>query len=92
MIQKYWNQGDITAALSAMNMMNDQSIIMDVFSSTFADGVSMSSLALEHVVAILPLALGLIKGRYDCYIQTGFKTIENVFKKFGDVCGDLLNV
>ncbi len=84
LIQNYWNRGDITSALSAMNMINDPSVTMDVFNSTFADGYSLTPLTLDHALTIIPLALGLVKAKYDCYIQTGIRTIENIFKKFGD--------
>ena len=85
LIQKYWSQGNITHALSTMCMTKDQSTIMDVFTATFADGVSMVNLTLDHVVAILPLALNLIKAKFECHIQTGLKTIESIFKKFAEV-------
>lgn len=84
-ILKYWNQGDITSALSAINMMNDPSVIMDVFSSTFADGLCMESITLDHVVYILPLSLGLIASKYDPYIQAGVKTVQTMLNTFGDV-------
>ncbi len=85
LIQKYWNQGDVTSALSALNMMNDLSVVVDVFNSTFADEKNNTPLSLDHAIVILPLALGLVKAKYDCYIQAGLRTIDNVFKRFGDV-------
>ena len=84
LIQNYWNRGDITSALSAMNMINDPSITMDVFNSTFADGFSLGPLALDHAITIIPLALSLVKAKYDCYVQTGLRTIENILKKFSE--------
>jgi len=84
LIQNYWNRGDITSALSAMNMINDPSVTMDVFNATFADGFSLNSLTLDHAIVILPLALSLVKAKYESYIKTGIRTMENIFKKFSE--------
>jgi len=84
-VLKYWSQGDTTAAFNALTMMNDPSIIMDVFNTTFAEGQRLDVLTLENVPAVISLSLILIKTKYDCYIYAGLKTIHNVFKIFGDV-------
>ncbi len=36
-ILNWWNKGNVTSALNALNMMNDMSVIMDVINYTFAD-------------------------------------------------------
>ncbi len=36
-ILNWWNKGNITSAINALNMMSDSSIIMDVLNNTFAD-------------------------------------------------------
>ena len=84
LIKNYWNCGNITAALSAINMINDQSVTMDIFNSTFSDGFNLHMLTLEHAVSILPLSLTLVKGKYDCYIQVRLRTIDNMFKQFSE--------
>jgi len=84
-VLKYWSQGDTSAAFNALTMMNDTSIIMDVFSVTFAEGQRMDVVNLDNVPVILSLSLILIKSKYDCYVQTGLKTIRKIFQSFGDV-------
>eukprot|EP00826_Nyctotherus_ovalis_P041271 TRINITY_DN4131_c0_g3_i1.p3 TRINITY_DN4131_c0_g3~~TRINITY_DN4131_c0_g3_i1.p3 ORF type:complete len:225 (-),score=76.71 TRINITY_DN4131_c0_g3_i1:2232-2906(-) len=84
-VLKYWSQGDTAAAFNALTMMNDQSIVMDVFSATFAEGQRMDVLSLENVPVVISLALMLVKAKYDCYVQTGVKTIRKLFQSFGDV-------
>eukprot|EP00826_Nyctotherus_ovalis_P044353 TRINITY_DN4784_c0_g1_i3.p1 TRINITY_DN4784_c0_g1~~TRINITY_DN4784_c0_g1_i3.p1 ORF type:complete len:168 (-),score=32.22 TRINITY_DN4784_c0_g1_i3:54-557(-) len=84
LVQNYWRRGDVTSALSALNMIGDPSVVMDVFSSTFSDGFSLEQLTLDHAAMILPLALGLIKSKYECYVQVGIRTIENIVKKFAE--------
>lgn len=84
-ILNYWNKGDVTSALSAISMMSDLSVVMDVFSATFAEGLCIEYLTLEHVVSILPLALSLISSKYDPYIQTGIKTVQGMLNTFGEV-------
>lgn len=36
-ILNWWNKGNVTSAINALNMMNDNSVIMDVLNNTFAD-------------------------------------------------------
>ena len=84
LVLNYWKRGEITSALSALNMINDPSVIMDVFSATFSDGFSLEQVTLDHAVIILPLALGLIKSKYECYVQVGMRTTENIIKKFAE--------
>jgi hypothetical protein len=84
-VLKYWSHGDTSAAFNALTMMNDPSIIMDVFSVTFAEGQRMDIVNLDNVPVILSLSLILIKSKYDCYVQTGLKTVRKVFQSFGDV-------
>jgi hypothetical protein len=36
-ILNWWNKGNITSAINALNMMNDQSVVMDVLNNTFGD-------------------------------------------------------
>ena len=36
-ILNWWNKGNITSAINALNMMNDMSVVMDVLNNTFAE-------------------------------------------------------
>ena len=36
-ILNWWNKGNITSAINALNMMNDMSVVMDVINNTFAE-------------------------------------------------------
>lgn len=85
LVLKYWTQGDTLTAFNSLTMMNDCSVIMDVFNTTFAVGQRIDVLTLDHVTPVLSLSLVLLKSKYDCYIQTGLKTIHQMFQIFGDV-------
>jgi hypothetical protein len=85
LILKYWNQGDYSLALGTIKMMNDPSVIMDVFSTTFSEGRCIDSISLENVLNILPLSLILVESKYDPYIQVGIHTIQNLLGTFGEV-------
>jgi len=37
-VMNYWQKGDIMAAINALNMMNDLSVVMDILNNTFAEG------------------------------------------------------
>ena len=85
LVLKYWSQGEFTSALSTMTMTSDQSTVMDVFSSTFADDISTDLLNLDQVVTALALALGLVQAKYDSYVQVGLRSIQNIYRHFGEV-------
>jgi len=36
-ILSFWNKGEISASINALNMMGDNSVIMDVLNHTFAE-------------------------------------------------------
>lgn len=36
-ILSFWNKGEIAASINALNMMGDNSVIMDVLNHTFAE-------------------------------------------------------
>ena len=84
-VLKYWSQGNTAAAFNALTMMNDPSIIMDVFSTTFAEGQRIDVLNFDNAPIVISLAMILIKSKYDCYIQIGLKTVQKIFQIFGDV-------
>ncbi len=48
-ILNWWNKGNFTSALNALNMMNDMSVIMDVINHTFADNQKMDVLNYDHI-------------------------------------------
>jgi len=92
LILNYWNRGEVTNALAAINMINDLSVTMDVFGYTFANGYGLHLLTLDHAAIILSLALTLVHSKYECYVQVGLRTIDNIFKQFSEKIRSALTV
>lgn len=84
LILNYWNRGEITTALSAISMINDLSVTMDVFNYTFSNGFALHLLTLDHATSVLPLALTLVRSKYECHVQVGLRTIDNVHRQFSE--------
>ncbi len=82
-ILNWWNKGNVTSAINALNMMNDNSVIMDVLNNTFADNQRIDMLNYENVAAILPHAISLINSKYETHILAGLKSALNILKSFG---------
>ena len=71
------------AAINALNMMSDLSIVMDVLSSTFAEGECIDRLNHEHISAVLLLAANLTNSKFELHIKTGLKTTLNILSIHG---------
>jgi len=82
-ILNWWNKGNITSAINALNMMNDQSVVMDVLNNTFAEGQKIDMLNFGDVANILHHANSLINSKYESHIMAGLKTTINIMKSFG---------
>ena len=82
-ILNWWNKGNVTSALNALNMMNDMSVIMDVINYTFADNQKMDVLTYDHIVQILPHTTSLVNSKYETHISAGLKATSNILKAFG---------
>ena len=48
-ILNWWNKGNITSAINALNMMNDMSVVMDVLNNTFAENQRIDMLNYENI-------------------------------------------
>ena len=48
-ILNWWNKGNVTSAISALNMMNDMSVVMDVLNNTFAENQRIDMLNYENI-------------------------------------------
>lgn len=48
-ILNYWQNGSVTSAINALNMMNDPCVVMDVLNSTFAKNLRIEMLNYENV-------------------------------------------
>lgn len=55
-IMNYWHQGNLNAVANALQMMNDPSVAVDFFSSTFAKDLKLEMLNYETIKAFLPHA------------------------------------
>ena len=72
------------AALNALNMMSDLSVVMDVLASTFAEGECIERLSHDHISTILPLASSLTNSKFELHIKTGLKTVLNILSIHGN--------
>ena len=79
-ILNWWNKGNITSAVNALTMMNDQSVVMDVLNNTFADNQRIDMLNYENIAAILPHTISLVNSKYETHIQAGLKSTLNILK------------
>lgn len=48
-ILNYWQNGSVSSAINALNMMNDPSVAMDVLNHTFAQNQKIEMLNYENV-------------------------------------------
>lgn len=48
-ILNWWNKGNVTSAINALNMMNDMSVVMDVLNNTFAENQRIDMLNYENI-------------------------------------------
>ena len=77
-VMNYWHKGDIMAAINALNMMNDLSVVMDILNNTFAEGQSIERLNYDHISAVLPLAANLTNSKFEAHTKVGLKTALNI--------------
>lgn len=49
-ILSFWNKGEISASINALNMMGDNSVIMDVLNHTFAENQKIDLLNYDNVI------------------------------------------
>ena len=82
-VMNYWYKGDIMAAINALNMMNDLSVVMDVLNNTFADGQAIERLNHDHISAVLPLAANLSNSKFEAHTKVGLKTALNILAAHG---------
>ena len=82
-ILNWWNKGNITSAINALNMMNDMSVVMDVLNNTFAENQRIDMLNYENIPAIIPHTISLVNSKYDTHILAGLKATLNILKAFG---------
>lgn len=82
-ILNWWNKGNITSAINALNMMNDVSVVMDVINNTFAENQKIDMLNYENIAQILPHTTKLVNSKYETHILAGLKATQNILKIFG---------
>jgi len=82
-ILNWWNKGNVTSAINALNMMNDMSVVMDVLNNTFAENQRIDMLNYDNIAQILPHATGLVNSKYETHILAGLKSTMNILKSFG---------
>lgn len=79
-ILKWWNQGNITSAINALNMMNDVSVVMDILNNTFAENQRIDMLNFENIAHIIPHAIQLVNSKYETHILAGLKSTQNILR------------
>lgn len=73
-ILNYWQNGSVTSAINALNMMNDPCVVMDVLNSTFAKNLRIEMLNYENVAQLLPHAQLLVNSKYETHIMAGLSS------------------
>lgn len=81
-ILNYWQNGSVSSAINALNMMNDPSVAMDVLNFTFAQNQKISMLSFENVASLLPHAQQLVNSKYETHIMAGLNSTANILKHF----------
>jgi hypothetical protein len=85
-ILNYWKKNDITTAINALTMQQNQcdiSVVMDFLNNSFAEGSRIDMLNFDNIAAILPHASDLMNGKYEPHIVAGLKTIRKILSHFG---------
>lgn len=90
LILKWWESGNMPAALNALNMMNDLSVTADVLKNGLTD-VKNEWITLELCSQVIPLAGNLIDSKYESYIRTGISVVLTLIKQFRSVISSTLN-
>lgn len=90
-VLNYWQKGDLLAAINALNMMNDLSVVMDVLNTTFAEGHSVEKLTHDQIAAVLPLASNLTNSKFEQHILAGMKCCLNILVAHGQALITLKN-
>jgi hypothetical protein len=83
-VQKYYENGNMTAALNALNMMKDIPAITDTLNSCLVTYKS-DAISLEHCSLIIPLAKKLMESRYESHVRIGIRSCEELINMFGGV-------
>lgn len=89
LILKWWESGNMPAALNGLNMMNDLSVTADVLKNGLTD-TRNEWITLELCGQVIPLAGNLIESKYESYIRTGISVIGTLIKQFRSVISSTL--
>ena len=81
-ILNYWQNGSVSSAINALNMMNDICVVNDVLNNTFVKNLRIETLNYENVTQILPHAMQLVNSKYETHILAGLKSTLNILSHF----------
>ena len=73
---------DMQSAINALNMIKDQTVTMDILSSTFAKNKRMDMLNFQRVKAIMPHVQDMIDSKYETHNKCGLYSALNILKAF----------
>lgn len=78
----WWEKsnGDLSPTIKALMTINDIATMSDFFNFTFAIGLKVESLTLDNLVDVIPLIGKVLNTKYDHFIVTALKTLEQVYK------------
>jgi katanin p80 WD40 repeat-containing subunit B1 len=89
LVLKWWDSGNMPAALNALNMMNDISVIADVLKNGMTD-TKNEWITLELCGQVIPLSCSLIESKYESYIKTGISVVITLIKQFRSIISSTL--
>jgi len=88
-ILNYWKKGDFNSVINCLGMMNDNSVVMDVINSTFADNQKVEMLNFDNVANVLPHCTQLVNSKYETHIIAGLKATSNILHHFA---GEIIKI
>ena len=83
-VERWWQQGNMDAAVNSLSMLKDVSVVMDLMNHTFAENEMVDMLTFENAAATLAHAGKLIESRYEPHLICGLRSLRNIFNLFSD--------
>ena len=88
-IINWWNKGQVSSAINALNMQNDLSVSMDILSFTLAQNSRVNTLKTENVTSVMPQIISLTNSKYETHLMAGLSSSLNLLRHFGQGMIDL---
>ena len=81
-IINWWNKGQVTSAINALNMQNDLGLTMDVINATLSQNCRFDTLKTESATSFMPQVCILLESKYQNHLMAGMKAALNLLRHF----------